>query len=474
MLLSLSGCQSLTSDKILSDIKTAFEKEGYDVQITHGEIIWLTDNGYNVYSPSENLKIIYTPNNTTAYMMNPLDDQEVKKMIFLVKDYFQGKMTPNIKNTYEDKYENINIKYSYSENNISCSFIIPTYISYNEKTKQSNLADIEIGCTNSEEVAKVENQMKPFYDALVGKDSIRSTIFFIDKQEGDFFHINGHAIEGGGWELIVKKEENGYKQLYGGNSGDIECSLIREHEIPKEIYGGRECYEEVAPEAESPEGKAFISIPDINTLSRSSNNAYYIYGSTSDNCKRVIVTASNPTAGILDVYPLKDYRKGSVSFKYGIREDWNNLGVGANTYSFAAYCVNDQVIKADTTLNYTITLPSYKPQTSTYTPTYSPPSTSYYSYSDGYEWAEENDTDNFSDCQSEFGTGSAEDGCNEYVKENYSGYKTFHGYDCTEDCSGHEAGYEWAEENDIDDTYDCDGNSNSFVEGCEAYVDENY
>lgn len=45
--------------------------------------------------------------------------------------------------------------------------------------------------------------------------------------------------------------------------------------------------------------------------------------------------------------------------------------------------------------------------------------------------------------------------------------------DCTEDCSGHDAGYEWAEENDIDDTSDCDGNSNSFNEGCEAYVEEN-
>ena len=50
----------------------------------------------------------------------------------------------------------------------------------------------------------------------------------------------------------------------------------------------------------------------------------------------------------------------------------------------------------------------------------------------------------------------------------------FHGYPCTEDCSGHEAGYEWAEENDIDDTYDCDSNSSSFTEGCEAYVEENY
>ncbi len=52
--------------------------------------------------------------------------------------------------------------------------------------------------------------------------------------------------------------------------------------------------------------------------------------------------------------------------------------------------------------------------------------------------------------------------------------QSFHGYDCTEDCSGHEAGYEWAEENDIDDVDDCSGNSNSFIEGCQSYVEENY
>ena len=45
-------------------------------------------------------------------------------------------------------------------------------------------------------------------------------------------------------------------------------------------------------------------------------------------------------------------------------------------------------------------------------------------------------------------------------------------YDCTYDCSGHDAGYEWAEENGIDNPDDCDGNSNSFIEGCQAYAEE--
>ena len=50
--------------------------------------------------------------------------------------------------------------------------------------------------------------------------------------------------------------------------------------------------------------------------------------------------------------------------------------------------------------------------------------------------------------------------------------QTFRGYPCTVDCSGHEAGYEWAERKGIEDPDDCGGNSNSFIEGCEAWAEE--
>ncbi len=50
--------------------------------------------------------------------------------------------------------------------------------------------------------------------------------------------------------------------------------------------------------------------------------------------------------------------------------------------------------------------------------------------------------------------------------------ETFRGYNCTDDCSGHEAGYDWAARNDITDERDCDGNGQSFNEGCQAYVEE--
>lgn len=50
--------------------------------------------------------------------------------------------------------------------------------------------------------------------------------------------------------------------------------------------------------------------------------------------------------------------------------------------------------------------------------------------------------------------------------------QTFHGYPCTVDCSGHEAGFEWADKKGIEDPDDCGGNSNSFIEGCRAWAEE--
>ena len=46
------------------------------------------------------------------------------------------------------------------------------------------------------------------------------------------------------------------------------------------------------------------------------------------------------------------------------------------------------------------------------------------------------------------------------------------GYGCTEDCSGHDAGYQWAADRGVDDPGDCGGNSWSFEEGCRSYAEE--
>lgn len=48
----------------------------------------------------------------------------------------------------------------------------------------------------------------------------------------------------------------------------------------------------------------------------------------------------------------------------------------------------------------------------------------------------------------------------------------FMGYPCTQDCSGHRAGYDWAEDKGITDPDECGGHSNSFIEGCRSYAQE--
>lgn len=46
----------------------------------------------------------------------------------------------------------------------------------------------------------------------------------------------------------------------------------------------------------------------------------------------------------------------------------------------------------------------------------------------------------------------------------------FHGQECTQDCSGHIAGYRWASKRaSKGGDSSCEGNSQSFTEGCEQY-----
>jgi hypothetical protein len=50
--------------------------------------------------------------------------------------------------------------------------------------------------------------------------------------------------------------------------------------------------------------------------------------------------------------------------------------------------------------------------------------------------------------------------------------RNFRGYACTDDCSGHKAGYEWAHEKEIANASDCANPSESFAEGCRIYLEE--
>jgi hypothetical protein len=52
--------------------------------------------------------------------------------------------------------------------------------------------------------------------------------------------------------------------------------------------------------------------------------------------------------------------------------------------------------------------------------------------------------------------------------------ESFKGFECTEDvnCVGHASGYLWADSNEIRDDNECQGVSQSFIEGCLAYLEE--
>lgn len=52
--------------------------------------------------------------------------------------------------------------------------------------------------------------------------------------------------------------------------------------------------------------------------------------------------------------------------------------------------------------------------------------------------------------------------------------RTFGGHECTVDCTGHAAGYEWAEVNGVTNALQCPRlrNRNSFYEGCLVYLDD--
>lgn len=88
----------------------------------------------------------------------------------------------------------------------------------------------------------------------------------------------------------------------------------------------------------------------------------------------------------------------------------------------------------------------------------------------GIQYAKENDVRDIAICEYKFDDNDiAEESCQEYVKSKYY----FSEYKCEDDCSGHYAGYEWAEDNNINSEDDCVGNSQSFIEGCKVFVESN-
>lgn len=73
--------------------------------------------------------------------------------------------------------------------------------------------------------------------------------------------------------------------------------------------------------------------------------AYYVTGYVSSNCSSIYVSASHGGKVIDSNYKLGEYKAGDRTFTYRMHEDYGNMKQGMNTYTFTAYCSNDQVVK---------------------------------------------------------------------------------------------------------------------------------
>lgn len=88
----------------------------------------------------------------------------------------------------------------------------------------------------------------------------------------------------------------------------------------------------------------------------------------------------------------------------------------------------------------------------------------------GTKYAEKNNVKDIVICGYKFDDDeTAKESCEETVKSKYY----FGGYKCGDDCSEHEAGYDWARNKGISNEKDCAGKTPTFIDGCKVFVEEN-
>lgn len=90
----------------------------------------------------------------------------------------------------------------------------------------------------------------------------------------------------------------------------------------------------------------------LNNTKKIDSAMFKIYGETSNNCSKIVVNAYDIFKKSYDVYTLESYSYGDTTFDYDISEAWNNLQDGENTYIFRAYCDEEQVEEASTSITY--------------------------------------------------------------------------------------------------------------------------
>jgi hypothetical protein len=185
-------------------------------------------------------------------------------------------------------------------------------------------------------------------------DEVNNMIYRCDTKPCDGYKVN--TIQSGLYTYIEPIEPRGFTVKISDDNKYVETASIGLLTLIS--HGTCRGESNLSEEMEKEEQIAFIKVDKKEAYSRASNNAYYFTGTTSANCDSITVNAVNTEAGIIDNnYRLTTYKRGDTTFKYGVREDFNNLGTGTNVYTFTAHCSNNQQVSDFVSFNYTPSIP---------------------------------------------------------------------------------------------------------------------
>lgn len=242
-----------------------------------------------------------------------------------------------------DKISNSSLKSEFSESlrltNVAFSFL-KKYLTTNSTLASFEQFRDEAGPSLSgfrETVPRIEYQLRTDYENFIKThpDTVSA------ENEGLL------SIENICSTLMPELTQN---ELKGVSYDENSQALTK---IDKEFWQTEEPIQTIEPE------QSFITVDKNENYYRSNNNAFYITGTTSSNCDSIEVTAINKASGINDKYVLTEYKKGNTTFRYGVREDWNNLGAGTNNYTFKASCEDGQVVQDQYSLKLTLPQTTY-------------------------------------------------------------------------------------------------------------------
>lgn len=175
-----------------------------------------------------------------------------------------------------------------------------------------------------------------FYDSLNDKcKCVYGYAAYFAKNKCVVIPENAHAVEtsANAWECdygFVEKNNECFKETAGTTYQFNDCNngYVKN-------YSTGTCDSSYNSAKLS---NSFIHIYPATSYKRDDKGAYYITGTTSDDCYLIEAIAFHPKTKAKDEYFLKTYFLGDTDFKYGLREDWDNLKTGVNYYRFNAYC----------------------------------------------------------------------------------------------------------------------------------------